>query len=170
MVNLNNYQQCEIKGRKKFADFLKKTNSNVELEFTKEETDKLDAVFTSSTLSVYGVEIKDRNEKYENYETYLFEKTKFDEMCERQKKKETDECWYVCFFGKHLYIFKWSDINSLINENKVHIINRWLPKKTVEDNGMRKKPCYELPKMYAYQYNYDELSDKWKLTNKPFKN
>lgn len=165
MANLNDYQTNEAKGRTKFANLMKNTNTT--LTFTEDDFNYLDAFFTTSTDTTYGVEIKNRDERYEHYDTFIMEKIKYDAMERKQNSKETKDCWMVYFFGNHAYIYKWSTINTLILTNKLHIVYRWLPNSTVNKYKLIQKPCYELPKIYSYQYEYTSTTKKWTLTNKP---
>lgn len=161
---LNGYQLNEARGRAKFADLMKNTSTT--LEFTKDNYNHLDAFFTSTVSgTTYGVEIKNRSPKDERYSTYIYEKIKYDEMVKKQTNKDTYECWMVYFFGEHSYIFKWSTIQKLIDKNKIQLTQKWLPDSTVNFTKNVLKPCYLLPKEYAWKFEHTD--DKWKVINKP---
>lgn len=167
MTNLQKeYQRNEHNGRVKFKQLA--DNGFNKIEFTTDCFNHIDAFFTSTTTNyIYGVEIKNRQKKYDKYDTLIVETIKYDAMKEHQDNNDTNECIFVYFFEDIAYILKWSIINTLLSNNIVNVQYKWLPDSTVNKHKMVQKTCIEVPKEYAYKYILDSTLGKWKQVQKP---
>lgn len=169
MINLDKeYQKNEHNGRTKFKQLADNGYNNI--EFTNDKFNHIDAYFTSTTTNyIYGVEIKNRAKKYDcKYDTLIVETIKYDAMTEHQSSnntKDTNECLMVYFFENICYVLKWTTINTLIQNNIVKLEYKWLPDSTVNYHKMVYKPCYQIPKIYAFKYQL--VQDKWKQISRP---
>lgn len=153
------YSQCEIAGRSKFNEMM--STQNVDVQFTEDSYDHLDAYFTTDDDEVYGVEIKNRSEKFECYDTFIFEKIKFDYMTKQQDLNKTKDCFYILYFGDHCYIYKWTKITKMINDGELSEGYYKLPDSTVDKHRIVEKKCIYLPKTAAYVL--EKKYGKWKL-------
>lgn len=153
------YSQCEIAGRRKFNEMM--STQNVEVQFTENSYDHLDAYFTTDDDEVYGVEIKNRSEKFECYDTFIFEKLKYDYMTKQQDLNKTKDCLYILYFRDHCYIYKWTKISKMLNSGELSEGYYYLPDSTVDKHKMVEKKCIYLPKSAAYRL--EKQSGKWKL-------
>lgn len=162
---MNGYELNEYYGRKKFKELV--SNGENKVEFTFDKYNHIDAYFTALTTNfIYGVEIKNRAKKYDDqFDTLIVETIKYDAMKEHQEKNETDNCLMVYFFDDICYVIKWSTINTLLQNNIVKLGYRWLPDSTVNKHKMVYKPCYDIPKEYAFKYQM--IQDKWKQIQRP---
>lgn len=167
MINLDKeYQKNEHNGRTKFKQLADNGYNNI--EFTNDKFNHIDAYFTSTTTNyIYGVEIKNRQKKYDCYSTLIVETIKYDAMREHQDKNDTNECLMVYFFDDIAYILKWTTISTLLDNNIVSVQYKWLPDSTVNKHKMVQKTCIEIPKKYTYKYQYDTTLGKWKQVQKP---
>ena len=167
MNNLDKeYQKNEWKGRSKFKQLLE--NGENRVEFTTDKFNHIDAYFTAVTdNSIYGVEIKNRQKKYDKYDTLIVETIKFDAMKTLQDNNDTNECILVYFFEDIAYILKWTTINTLLDNNIVNVEYKWLPDSTVNKHRMVQKTCIEVPKKFTYKYIFDTTIGKWKQVQKP---
>ncbi len=167
MTNLDKeYQRNECKGRTKFKQLA--DNGNNMIEFTNDKFNHIDAFFTAtSTNYIYGVEIKNRQKKYDCYSTLIIETIKYDAMKTLQDNNDTNECILVYFFEDIAYILKWTTINTLLSNNIVSVQYKWLPDSTVNKHKMVQKTCIEVPKEYTYKYIFDSTLNKWKQVQKP---
>lgn len=162
---MNGYEKNEYNGRTKFKQLV--SNGKNKLEFTNDAFNHIDAFFTASTNDIYGVEIKNRQKKYDCYDTLIVETIKYDAMKEHQDNNDTNECILVYFFQDIAYVLKWSTINTLLDNNIINVEYKWLPDSTVNKHRMIQKTCYEIPKEYAFKYEYDSSIDRWKQISKP---
>ena len=163
---MNGYELNEYNGRTKFKQLVQ--NGENKLEFTFDKFNHLDARFTSTTTNyIYGVEIKNRQKKYDCYPTLIVETIKYDAMKEHQDSNDTNECILVYFFEDIAYVLKWTTINTLLDNNIVNVEYKWLPDSTVNKHKMIQKTCIEIPKEYAYKYEFDSTTGKWEQTQKP---
>lgn len=162
---MNGYEKNEYNGRTKFKQLV--SNGKNRVEFTNDAYNHIDAFFTAITTNyIYGVEIKNRKKQYDCYPTLIVETIKYDAMKEHQGN-DTNECLMVYFFDTTAYVLKWTTISTLISENIVNIEYKWLPDSTVNKHKMIQKTCYEIPKEYAFKYEYISTIDKWKQISKP---
>lgn len=152
------YSKCESAGRSKFNEMM--STQNVDVKFTEDSYNHLDAYFTTDDDEVYGVEIKNRSEKFECYDTFIFEKLKFDYMTKQQDLNKTKDCLYILFFGDHCYIYKWSIITKMLNDGELSEGYYKLPDSTVDKHKMIEKKCIYLPKSAAYRL--EKQYGKWK--------
>ena len=162
---MNGYEKNEYNGRTKFKQLV--SNGKNRVQFTNDAFNHIDAFFTASTNDIYGVEIKNRQKKYDCYDTLIVETIKYNAMKEHQEKNDTNECILVYFFENIAYVLKWSTINTLLDNNIVNVEYKWLPDSTVNKHKMIQKTCYEIPKEYAFKYEYNSTLDKWKQISKP---
>lgn len=164
LTNQNGFELNEKLGRDKFQSFIMSLKNNPRVEFTQDKFDKKDAwVYINNR--VYAAEIKNRDPKYENYDTYIMEKIKYDELERLYKNGEADDCMMAYFFGDLLYLFNLKTIDELLRNNQIQIIYKKLPNSTVEHKYDLEKPCYLLPKKYAFKYKFDSDNNKWKIVN-----
>ena len=147
---MNGYQKSEIIGRQKLQQFL--LNKGVtDIQFTKGDYDRIDCFFKYKD-KVVGVEIKNRNPRYESYDTYIMEKQKLDYMDILQNNGTTNNCWMVYFFGDTMYLFSYRDIKKMIADKVVVLESKSLPNSTVYKTKDIDKETYLLPKQYAKKY------------------
>lgn len=167
MTNLDKeFQRNENNGRTKFKQLA--DNGFNKIEFTNDKFNHIDAYFTALTTNdVYGVEVKNRQKKYDCYDTLIVETIKYDAMKTLQDNNDTNECILVYFFEDIAYILKWSTINTLLSNNIVNVQYKWLPDSTVNKHKMVQKTCIEVPKKYTYKYIFDTTLGKWKQVQKP---
>lgn len=157
---MNQYQENELIGRTKFKSFITQLKGNPKVEFTEYEFDNKDAwVYIKD--KTYAVEIKNRSPYYEGYNTYIMEKTKYDELENLYKKNVTVDGMMAYFFDDTLYLFNLKKIDELLKEGKIELIYKRLPNSTVNHQYDLDKSCYLLPKEYAYIYRKDK-NNKWK--------
>lgn len=153
---MDKYQNSENIGREKFKQFLNKNGYKDEnIQFTKGQYDRIDCLFKKEGKlkeETIGVEIKNRSQSYEHFDTYIMEKQKLDYMDELQNKGITNNCWMVYFFGDNLYIFSYQVIKKLISDEKIKAEGKMLPRSTVEQIGDTIKDTYMLPKQYAKKF------------------
>lgn len=159
---MDKYQNSENIGREKFKQFLNKNGyKDEDIQFTKGQYDRIDCFFKYKVKDekedkikkeIIGIEIKNRNQSYEHYDTYIMEKQKLDYMDELQNKGITNNCWMVYFFGDNLYIFSYQVIKKLISDEKIKAEGKMLPRSTVEQIGNTTKDTYMLPKQYAKKF------------------
>lgn len=159
MKTKNLYSQCEIAGRSKFNEMM--STQNVDVQFTEDSYDHLDAYFTTDDDETYGVEIKNRSEKFECYDTFIFEKIKYDYMTKQQDLNKTKDCLYIIYFGDHCYIYKWTKITKMLNDGVLSEGYYKLPDSTVDKHRTVEKKCIYLPKSAAYLL--EKQYGKWKL-------
>lgn len=161
---MNGYELNEYNGRTKFKQLV--SNGENKVEFTNDAFNHLDARITSTTTNyIYGVEIKNRKKKYDCYDTLIVETIKYDAMKEHQDSNDTNECILVYFFQDIAYVLKWTTISTLLDNNIVKLEYKWLPDSTVNYHKKVYKPCYQIPKEYAFKYQL--VQDKWKQIQKP---
>lgn len=162
---MDKYQLNEQIGRDKFQDFINQMPKYT-VTFTEDPYDHKDA-WVTSTDKKYAAEIKNRDVRYEAYDTYIMEKIKYDELERLYKENVTADGMMAYFFGNTLYLFNLKLIDKLIKNNKIELVYNWLPDSTVNKHKMIQKPCYMLPKEYAHQY--EKIDNKWIRTDKPYK-
>ena len=160
---MNEFLHNEELGRTKFQDFFK-AKPKWTVTFTTDPYNHKDAWIKSAERTM-AAEIKNRAPQYENYDTYIMEKIKYDELERLYKEHTISEGMMAYFFGDTLYIFQLTKINKLIKNNRIEIKYAWLPDSTVAFKRKIQKPCYYLPK--AYSYIYKKENNKWKLISKP---
>ena len=161
---MNKYELNEKIGRNKFQDFISQMPKYT-VTFTDDPYDHKDAWITSLDKK-YAAEIKNRDIRYEAYETYIMEKIKYDELENLYNNKEIVDGMMVYFFGNTLYIFNIKKIDKLIKNNKIKMVYKWLPNSTVDKHKMIQKPCYLLPKAYSYIYKKD--NNRWNKIQEPY--
>lgn len=160
----NKYKENEQIGRTKFASFIGSLKGNPTVKFTEDAFDKKDA-WVYANDKIYAAEIKNRAPQYESYDTYIMEKIKYDELERLYNENKTVDGMMAYFFGDTLYLFNLKRINALLECGKIQLIYKKLPNSTVNHTYDLEKPCYLLPKEYAYLYK--KIDDKWKLISKP---
>lgn len=159
---INGFELNEKLGRDKFKSFIDSLKNNPRVEFTQDKFDKKDAwVYINNR--VYAAEIKNRNPNYEKFDTYIMEKIKYDELERLYKEGKAYDCMMAYFFDDLLYLFNLKTIDELLQNNQIKIIYKKLPNSTVEHSYDLEKPCYLLPKKYAYKYKYNSENNNWKL-------
>lgn len=147
---MNGYQKSELIGRQKLQQFLL-SKGVTDIYFTKGDYDRIDCFFKCKG-KVVGVEIKNRNPRYESYDTYIMEKQKLDYMDILQNNGTTNNCWMVYFFGDTMYLFSYRDIKKMIADKVVVLESKSLPNSTVYKTRDIDKETYLLPKQYAKKY------------------
>lgn len=69
-----------------------------------------------------GVEIKVRDKKYEGYDTYMMELSKYNALVEKVNKGTIDNACYVNFFGEDtVYIFPLRKVNQALKDGTAKI-------------------------------------------------
>lgn len=160
MCNEERFNEAEIKGRKKIEDFLKNRGVN-EFNFTIGQYCQTDVILSKDD-KVYTIEIKDRGKKYENYNTFLIEKSKIDYMAKLYKEGKTSNSYICQIFGDNFYFFSFTKLTKLIEEGILKEDTILLPKTTVDYNDVTYKKVYFVPKKYAMLYTlsngkYDKI-------------
>ena len=102
------------------------------------------------------VEIKTRNEKYENYPTFYFELVKYEGMVKRMKEEGAVGGLYVCIFGTHIYIYS---IKTIVEQTP--ITYKWLPANSFGDGTFKSKAIYDFKKDLAFRKIQLDNNNKW---------
>lgn len=102
---MNEFKKAEQLGREKFQQGLKK-NGIKNYKFTTNQYDPIDCIIWNKGKKIL-IEIKNRDEKYENYPTHMMELHKYRDMM----KMPADKRYYVCIFGNTFYWYNLNDID-----------------------------------------------------------
>ena len=102
------------------------------------------------------VEIKTRNEKYENYPTFYFERMKYEGMIKRMNEEGAVGGVYVCIFGTHIYFY---NIRTIVD--KTPITYKWLPANSFGDGISKSKAIYDFKKDLAFRKIQLDNNNKW---------
>lgn len=141
---MNKFQEAETEGRAKFQQILD------QCKFTGQPTidqfDRVDYKFLDNKNKEWNVEIKCRDKKYEQYDTYMLEVSKYEAL------KQFDRALYVCFFDDVAYIFN-------INKIEYNIRQIYCNKTTVESTGKVKKSVIMIPKEVGVRLIFKD--NKW---------
>lgn len=145
-------------GRELFQVFIDQFPNELEWTPTNNIHDYIDGIVRYHENNYSAVEIKTRNKKYENYDTYLMELDKYINVRNRMRSEKCHTIWYVNFFDKDsLYIFDFRKFNP----NELKITEMWVLQSTCEPwLGYRRKKFINLPKEYANHYKFENSS--WK--------
>lgn len=142
-------------GREKLYSYLYQYN------LTGEDTKQrcgIDVIMTDKNLNRYGIEIKNRSNKANNYPTLFIEMDKYNTLLKHNAKQRFKQSYYVNFVGNKMYIYDLYTLNKEISDKGW--VKRWMNEKTAESTT-KKVPKWvcELPKESAIQYIYTE--SKW---------
>lgn len=152
----DNFINLDLKGRNKFYSYLNQFN------LTGENTGKrcgIDVIITDKNQCKYGVEIKNRSNKAENYPTLFIEADKYQSLLNHNAKQHFKQSYYVNFVGNKMYIYDLYTLNKEISDKGW--VKRWMNEKTAESTTKKiQKWVCELPKETAIKYIYVE--NKWK--------
>lgn len=136
---MNEFQESEQKGKILFQSFLNYIKPDQSYP-TINEYDPVDYYFIKDGIKVI-VEIKVRNQKYENYPTHLIELDKYCNITHQKIEQKCQMALYCNFFGDDkLYVYNLKRINTCNSK----ITNRLCAKKTVVDKGLENKIFLEL--------------------------
>lgn len=136
---MNKFQESELKGRQLFQSFLKYIKPEQSYP-TLDKFNPVDYYFIKSGIKIM-VEIKVRNQMYENYPTHLMELDKYCNMSNEKIEKKCQSAIYCNFFGDNvLYVYDLKNINT----QTCKITNLYCNVTTAEDNGSKWKPFFEL--------------------------
>lgn len=160
MCNEDRFTQAEQKGRKKIEDFLKNRGVN-DFYFAVDQYCQTDVILSKDD-KVYTIEIKDRAKKYENYNTFIIEKSKIDYMAKLYKEGKTSNSYICQIFDNNFYFFSFKKLQRLIEEGLVKEDTILLPKTIIDYNDVTYKKVYFVPKKYAMLYSlcngkYDKI-------------
>lgn len=132
---MNEFQNCENKGRKKAELLFKKLNIT-EYEFSKGEFDSFDGRFTWNDTK-YILEIKDRQIKSTTYSTAIMEVDKLKSLIDL---KEADE--QICYLNFYTDDVAVMFTNKDIKKGK--ITQKMCNRTTAIDSGRRLKKVVEI--------------------------
>lgn len=160
MCNEERFNEAEMKGRKKIEKFLTSRGVN-DFYFAVDQYCQTDVILSKDD-KVYTIEIKDRRKKYENYNTFIIEKSKIDYMTKLYKEGKTSNSYICQIFDNHFYFFSFTKLTRLIEEGIIKEDTILLPKTTIDYNDMTYKKVYFVPKKYAMLYSlnngkYDKI-------------
>lgn len=83
-----------------------------------------------------GVEIKVRDKKYEGYDTYMMELSKYNALVDKVNNGTVDNACYVNFFGNDtVYIFPLRKVNQAIKDGSAKIDTTYCNKTTAVYSG-----------------------------------
>lgn len=102
------------------------------------------------------VEIKTRNEKYENYSSFYFEQVKYKGMAKRMKEEGAKGGVYVCIFGTHIYFY---NIKTIVEQTPLSY--KWLPANSFGDGINVSKAIYDFKKDLAFRKIRLDENNKW---------
>ena len=154
MNNREKVEQDESKGRQLLASFFKQ--EKIKYTCTTDITDSIDMIATNKKGQKKVVEIKTRNEKYENYPTFYFEQVKYEGMIRRMKEEGAVGGLSVCIFGTHIYIY---NIQTIVE--KTPITYKWLPVNSFGDGISKSKAIYDFDKDLAFIKIQLDENNKW---------
>ena len=160
MTNDKRFTQAENKGRNKIEKFLI-SRGVTDYQFSTDQYCQTDVILTKNA-NTYTIEIKDRAKKYENYNTFIVEKSKIDYMAKLYKEGKTSNSYICQIFDNNFYFFSFTKLTRLIEEGILKEDTILLPKTTIDYNDMTYKKVYFVPKKYAMLYSlnngkYDKI-------------
>lgn len=129
---MDNFQQHELKGRKKLESIFKGSHKVTNYEFTTGQYDRLDCFTTGATGALTAYEIKDRDINSQTYPNYILELSKLNALMEA-KEKSGYTPYYINFFADNT-ILLW-DVSKIDITNRV--IKKWCTATTAENYGNR---------------------------------
>lgn len=99
----------------------------------------------------YLIEVKDRNIKFKDYPTIMYEQYKDDALKEAVEQLGANGAFYVCFYDNEAFIFNVydDDVQSITPTNVP--CNKY----TAFDGGKVEKSVYLLPKRLARKYTVE---------------
>ena len=154
MTNIQKVNKCEEEGRQLLASYF--DQQGIQYECTTNITDQIDMIATDKKGQKIVVEIKTRNEKYENYPTFYFELVKYEGMVKRMTEEGAVGGLYVCIFGTHIYIYS---IKTIVE--KTPITYKWLPANSFGDGTFKSKAIYDFKKDLAFRKIQLDNNNKW---------
>ena len=153
---MNKFQESELKGRQLFQSFLNYIKPEQSYP-TLDKFNPVDYYFIKSGVKVM-VEIKVRNQIYENYPHHLIELNKYCNMFHEKIEKKCQSAIYCNFFGDNvLYVYDLKNIST----QTCKITNIYCNATTAEDNGLKWKPFFELKTNLADVFI--RQNGEWKL-------
>lgn len=160
---MDNFTKAEIEGRQLFKSLLEQCNITEYLE-TENKYDTMDMLYKAKGRTV-GVEIKVRDKRYEGYDTYLMELTKYNALVDKIKDGVVDNACYVNFFGNDtVYIFPIRKIAQGIKDGTIKIDTTYCNKTTAVYSDKVAKQTIKIPKSIAQKFI--RVDNKWTNTNK----
>ena len=156
---MNKFQESELKGRELFQSFLKYIKPEQSYP-TLDKFNPVDYYFIKSGVKIM-VEIKVRNQRYENYPFHLIELNKYCNMFHEKIEKKCQSAIYCNFFGDNvLYVYDLKNIST----QTCNITNKYCNVTTAEDNGSKWKPFFELKTNLADIFIRQD--GEWKLVRR----
>lgn len=100
----------------------------------------------------YLIEIKDRNTKFKEYPTIMFEEYKNDAIRQSVTDTGANGAYYVCFYDNEAFIFNVFDDEVEATPTTYVTCNRY----TAFDGGKVEKPVKLLPKGISVKYTLND--------------
>lgn len=140
--------QYEDKGRSKFQRLCETLN------YDYENNSDITAHY-DGTVHYHGrnylIEIKDRNIKFKDYPTIMFETYKNDALRNAVSEQGADGAFYACFYDNEAYIYNIYDIEVEAIKPTNVTCNRY----TAFDGGRVEKSVLLLPKGLSHKYTIE---------------
>lgn len=146
-------QNCETKDRQQFKELLLSIGIK-DYNFTKNQFDQIDLLFTTKKGNLCATELKGRDDKFEGYDTYLMEEIKYNGIKKRQQQENADFGVYVYLFSNKIYLY---DIDKI--KSKAKVSKRVMPANNYS-NCKVNKVMYEFDKYLAFAI-YEKIDGKW---------
>lgn len=160
---MDNFTKAEQEGRQLFKSLLEQCNITEYLE-TEDKYDTMDILYKRNGRTI-GVEIKVRDKRYEGYDTYLMELSKYKALVEKIKSGVVDNAAYVNFFGNDTaYIFPLRKIAKAIKDGSATIDTTYCNRTTAVYSDKVAKQTIKIPKGIAQKIVRE--GDKWINPNK----
>lgn len=160
---MDNFSKAEQEGRQMFKSLLEQCNITEYLE-TEDKYDTMDMLYKRNGRTI-GVEIKVRDKRYEGYDTYLMELSKYNALVEKVNSGAVDNAAYVNFFGNDtVYIFPLRKVAQAIKDGSAKIDTTYCNKTTAVYSDKVAKQTIKIPKSLALRLI--RVEDKWMNPNK----
>lgn len=160
---MDNFSKAEQEGRQLFKSLLEQCNITEYLE-TEDKYDTMDMLYKRNGKTI-GVEIKVRDMRYEGYDTYLMELSKYNALVEKVNSGVVDNAAYVNFFGNDtVYIFPLRKIAQAIKDGSATIDTTYCNRTTAVYSDKVAKQTIKIPKGIAQKIVRER--DKWIKPNK----
>lgn len=141
--------QYEDKGRSKFQRLCEMLN--YDYENNSDITAHYDGTVHYKGKD-YLIEIKDRNIKFKEYPTIMFEEYKNDTLRNAVSEQGADGAFYVCFYDNEAFIYNIYDTEV----EAITPVNVTCNRYTAFDGGRVEKPVKLLPKGISCKYTLND--------------
>lgn len=137
--NMNKFMIAENKGREKFREIVKQNPLILNLEFTDDAYNNVDAYFWFKGKK-YAVEIKDR---YTFYSSFNIEVLKYNSMESLMKSGEIDGYYFAVFYKDTCYLYDHNTIKKCYEDFGISEMRA--KKTTMRDSEFTIKKVISLP-------------------------